>query len=511
MTRPPDRATSSSRGLGSPVPLDIDGVITVQPRIQPRPAVAGDAAREPSIERRLALAVSPSGRLRLLERPGRAIARPEAGRGDRGRLRRRNGRRAVSSWRRRGLHPASAGAGILPGLRAALRRPALRHRRPRGAADPRSMSRSRRACSTGSPAKRRRWPEPSTSTRPGSRRGGRSSRRSSARRSAATGAASSPTCRPRTPSGISSGASISTWRRTSTTATIRSPFSPPTRPGSRARPGRSISPSARRSGPSPGTGPRSCPCSPPSTAPPPASPLLKDLVDTGDIFQPLAWTPREAHRFLQDVPAFEAAGVIVRVPDWWRADRPRRLEVSVTVGGKPPSTLGLDALLDFSVALTLDGEAISDAEWRAILAGTDGLALVRGKWVELDREKLREVLGHWEEARRAAREGLSFREAMRLLAGTAIEDGRAGRGAGRRGRLVPGGRGGVARDHPRAPAHTRGAGRGQSRGPPDGAPPLPGRSASAGSGSSHASAWAPAWPTTWDSARRSRCWACSCC
>jgi non-specific serine/threonine protein kinase len=153
-----------------------------------------------------------------------------------------------------------------------------------------------------------------------------------------------------------------------------------------------------------------------------ASSLLKDLVDTGDIFQPLAWTPREAHRFLQDVPACEAAGVIVRVPDWWSRERPRRLEVSVTVGGKPPSTLGLDALLDFSVALTLDGEAISESEWQAILAGTDGLALVRGKWVELDREKLREVLGHWESARRAAREGVSFREAMRLLAGAAIED-----------------------------------------------------------------------------------------
>ncbi len=155
------------------------------------------------------------------------------------------------------------------------------------------------------------------------------------------------------------------------------------------------------------------------------SSLLKDLVDTGAVFEPLAWTPHEAHRFLQDVPAFEAAGIIVRVPDWWKRERPRRLEVSVTVGGKPPSTLGLDALLDFSVALAVDGEPISDAEWRAILAGADGLALVRGRWVELDREKLREVLGHWEQARRAARAGLSFREAMRLLAGAAATDGEA--------------------------------------------------------------------------------------
>jgi non-specific serine/threonine protein kinase len=155
------------------------------------------------------------------------------------------------------------------------------------------------------------------------------------------------------------------------------------------------------------------------------SPLLKDLVDTGDVFEPLAWTPHEAHRFLQDVPAFEAAGIIMRVPDWWKRERPRRLEVNVTVGGKPPSMLGLDALLDFSISLAVDGEPISDAEWRAILAGADGLALVRGRWVELDREKLREVLGHWETARRATRAGLTFREAMRLLAGAAVSDGEA--------------------------------------------------------------------------------------
>ncbi len=151
--------------------------------------------------------------------------------------------------------------------------------------------------------------------------------------------------------------------------------------------------------------------------------FLKELVDAGGVFQPLAWTPREAHAFLKDIPAFEAAGIIVRVPDWWHAQRPRRLEVSVTVGAKPPSTLGLDALLDFSVGLTLDGEPITDREWREILAGTDGLALVRGKWVELDRDKLREVLAHWEKARGAARDGLSFREAMRLLSGAALGEG----------------------------------------------------------------------------------------
>ena len=46
--------------------------------------------------------------------------------------------------------------------------------------------------------------------------------------------------------------------------------------------------------------------------------------------------------------------------------------------------LGADALLDFSVALSLDGEPISEAEWRAIAAGASGLALVKGRWVEAE-------------------------------------------------------------------------------------------------------------------------------
>ena len=153
------------------------------------------------------------------------------------------------------------------------------------------------------------------------------------------------------------------------------------------------------------------------------SALLKELVDTGDVFQPLAWTPREAHRFLQDVPALEAAGVIVRVPDWWRADRPRRLEVSVTVGGKPPSTLGLDALLDFSVALTLDGEthlrgrvARDPRRRRGARPRAGEVGRARPGQAPRDPRPLGECTPR-------GSGGLSFRDAMRLLAGTSLAEG----------------------------------------------------------------------------------------
>ena len=91
-------------------------------------------------------------------------------------------------------------------------------------------------------------------------------------------------------------------------------------------------------------------------------PWLKTMVEAGEIYHPLRWTPAEAFQLLTDVPRLEAAGVIVRVPTAWRANRPPRPQVTATVGGKPPSGLGTDALLDFQMGVRLDGEPLTKAE-----------------------------------------------------------------------------------------------------------------------------------------------------
>lgn len=149
-----------------------------------------------------------------------------------------------------------------------------------------------------------------------------------------------------------------------------------------------------------------------------ACPWLKAMVDAGEIFHPLRWTPEEALQLLNDVPTLESAGVVVRMPASWRANRPPRPRVTGTVGGKPPSGVGQEALLDFRMEVTLDGEALTPAEIRALLAKTNGLALVRGRWIELDREQLKKAIDRFREVEQAAREtGLTFADAMRLVAG----------------------------------------------------------------------------------------------
>ena len=150
-------------------------------------------------------------------------------------------------------------------------------------------------------------------------------------------------------------------------------------------------------------------------------PWLKTMVEEGEIYHPLRWTPVEAFQLLTDTPRLEAAGIIVRVPAAWRANRPPRPQVTATVGGKPPSGLGTEALLDFKMGVSLDGEPLTKAEIEQLLAGSNGLHLVRGRWVEVDRERLNRMLDEFRAVETAAaQEGLSFGEAMRLLAGAHV-------------------------------------------------------------------------------------------
>ena len=150
---------------------------------------------------------------------------------------------------------------------------------------------------------------------------------------------------------------------------------------------------------------------------------LRAMVDAGEIYHPLRWTPAEALQFLTDVPQLEAAGIVIRAPGAWRAGKPLRPQVQASVGGKAPSLLGKDALLDFSMELTLDGESLTAAEIKKLLAGVDGLQFLRGHWVEVDRTKLSRMLERFQAIERSAAEGgLPFAEAMRLVAGATVTE-----------------------------------------------------------------------------------------
>ena len=150
---------------------------------------------------------------------------------------------------------------------------------------------------------------------------------------------------------------------------------------------------------------------------------LRAMVDSGEIYHPLRWLPADAYQFLTDVPKLEASGIIVRAPSTWQAGRPARPQVKGSVGARAPSLLGTDALLDFSMEVTLNGERLNTTEIKALLSGDNGLQLIRGRWVEVDRKRLQRMLERFEAIEQAAvKNGLPFAEAMRLAAGSAFDD-----------------------------------------------------------------------------------------
>jgi hypothetical protein len=148
------------------------------------------------------------------------------------------------------------------------------------------------------------------------------------------------------------------------------------------------------------------------------SPLLREWLESRRLFQPLALPPNEAWRLLRESEVLRAAGIVVKLPDWWRSGRGSRPMVTVRLDLPASTTLHAGALLRFRIERSLDGEPLSEAEWQRLLSADTGLISLRGRWVEVDPERLREVLSHWQRVEQAAgSDGLNFLEGMRLLAG----------------------------------------------------------------------------------------------
>ena len=148
---------------------------------------------------------------------------------------------------------------------------------------------------------------------------------------------------------------------------------------------------------------------------------LAKMVTEGEIYHPLRWQVGDAVKFLQDAPKLTAAGIIVRMPKTWGTDRPARPKVSATIGTNTPSMLGMSTLLDFHLEVTINGQPLSAEEIATLLSSTEPLRWIRGQWIEVDRNSLSLLLSRFQDIEKSAANGIPFAQAMRLVAGTALD------------------------------------------------------------------------------------------
>ena len=144
---------------------------------------------------------------------------------------------------------------------------------------------------------------------------------------------------------------------------------------------------------------------------------IRELLESHDIYHPMAWTIAEAYQLLQSIPQLEACGLVVKFPNWWKKRQKPR--VQVTLGGKKNSFISAEMLLNFDVRIAIDGAPLSSEELDAIYKAETGLFMLRGQYIEIDQEKLQLALAHWQSIQKnVGPDGVSFIEGMRLLAGT---------------------------------------------------------------------------------------------
>jgi hypothetical protein len=130
----------------------------------------------------------------------------------------------------------------------------------------------------------------------------------------------------------------------------------------------------------------------------------------------------EAFAFLgQGAWVLEDAGFTVLVPSFWTPQGRRRAKIKLraggphTAGGARRDTLGLDQLIDYRYDLSLGDEMLAEAEWESLVESKSPLVRHRGRWLALDREKMREMLEFWRRHRQGEH-GMSLKDLMRRSA-----------------------------------------------------------------------------------------------
>lgn len=143
------------------------------------------------------------------------------------------------------------------------------------------------------------------------------------------------------------------------------------------------------------------------------SELISGFVENGEMFHPLRLTAAEAYTFLKEIEAIESTGILCRIPNWWKK-KTAMVSMSVSLGEEKPSMLGFDTLLSMRPKLMVDGVALTKKDIEMLLAQTDGLAFLKGKWIEVDHERLKKLLEEMDDVP----ENLTLMEALRLELGT---------------------------------------------------------------------------------------------
>lgn len=115
-------------------------------------------------------------------------------------------------------------------------------------------------------------------------------------------------------------------------------------------------------------------------------------------------TLEEAFGFLKESAwVLTDAGYTVIVPAWWTPEGRRRTKIRLKTTLRSPGGtaaggghLSLNQLITYQYQLSIGGQQVSAEEWEQLVNAKTPLVQFRGEWIELDRDKMQQLLEFWQ-------------------------------------------------------------------------------------------------------------------
>lgn len=142
--------------------------------------------------------------------------------------------------------------------------------------------------------------------------------------------------------------------------------------------------------------------------------FVAKYMENGDIYFPIKMGEREAYEFLKDVPIFEKCGIVCRIPKW---SREKDSSIRIDIDDKKELSKGYFnqfVLNDFTPKLIYHGFEITVEEARRLLQRSEGLEIIKGRWIENNHKDLVKLLEEYEDL---SADGTTLLELLKIKAG----------------------------------------------------------------------------------------------
>ncbi|NET09448.1 MAG: DEAD/DEAH box helicase, partial [Symploca sp. SIO2B6] len=125
----------------------------------------------------------------------------------------------------------------------------------------------------------------------------------------------------------------------------------------------------------------------------------------------------------------EDAGYKIIIPAWWTPKGRQKAKIKLRARGKSlsggddksKSYFSLERLVDYEFSLAIGNEAVTEQECNQLVNAKAPLVQFRGQWMELDQDKMKEMLEFWKQ-QKENNPDLSLLDFMKMAAGDGDDD-----------------------------------------------------------------------------------------